>query len=397
MAETNAAGKGAGGLYAEPRRVESLDECLFYHTLDLPGVGTVRGFWDIRGREAEYLGHVEFGGRRVLEVGPASGQMSFFMERQGAEVVAVDVTEDHAWEFFWDLPDPAPGDLRAVFEMNRGNIERIKNSWWFSHRAFHSKVRAHYRKGYELPPELGEFDVSVLACVMLHTKYPVRLLENCARVTRDLMVVVEPFRERQFAQSGCEFLPVGRRWWDSWWGFAPRFFVETLHSMGFEHSRVTFHTQEQLGRPEHLFTVVASREPLGEPGPAAGAPLEVAVSSHVERLRLPAGGRLNLPVNVVNLGESLIHSFTDRPLLLSYHWRAKGGEVVLWDGIRTFLPRVLHRGDAEEVLMLVRAPDEPGEYLLEITFVKEGAYWYDEAPPDLPLRIATTVGPPESP
>ncbi|MGH9967680.1 MAG: class I SAM-dependent methyltransferase, partial [Pyrinomonadaceae bacterium] len=75
-------------LFAEPRLVTSTDDCLFYHTLDVPGYGTIPGFWDIRGNESEYLGGVDFTGTRVLEIGPASGQLSFFMERAGAEVVS---------------------------------------------------------------------------------------------------------------------------------------------------------------------------------------------------------------------------------------------------------------------------------------------------------------------
>ena len=37
-------------LYAQPRHVESLDDCWFYHTTDVPGHGTVPGNWDLRGR-----------------------------------------------------------------------------------------------------------------------------------------------------------------------------------------------------------------------------------------------------------------------------------------------------------------------------------------------------------
>jgi len=43
---------------------------------------------------------------------------------------------------------------------------------------------------------LGKFDVSVLACVLLHNKDPIRILENCARITREAVVIVEPHRER---------------------------------------------------------------------------------------------------------------------------------------------------------------------------------------------------------
>src|SRR5262249_38857352 len=41
--------------FATPRHVTNLDDCIFYHTIDLPEVGTVAGYWDIRGKESQYL------------------------------------------------------------------------------------------------------------------------------------------------------------------------------------------------------------------------------------------------------------------------------------------------------------------------------------------------------
>lgn len=380
----------AQSLFAEPRVVTSVDDCLFYHTLDVPGYGTIHGFWDIRGNESEYLGGVDFTGTRVLEIGPASGQLSFFMERAGAEVVSADVTEDFHWDFFWDLYDRIPDDLQAVFELNRGNIERIKNSYWFLHRAFGSNAKVYYGNTYELPRELGEFDISVLACILLHSKYPHRILENCARLTREKVVVVEPFRQRQLTQSSVEFLPVGKRWWDTWWGFSPKFFMDVLSSMGFIYSKVTYHTQKQFDIPEHMFTVVASRSPLTETTPGEEA-MRLDISTPVERLRMQVNAVANLPINLVNVSEVPLSPYAALPLFLGYHWRKNSGELVVWDGIRTPLPLVMQKGDEVEVLVMVQAPSEPGAYLLEISMVREGVTWYDDQVPGLPLRIEAVI------
>ena len=55
----------AGGriIYATPKIVEDIGDCIFYHTMDLPGYGTMKGSWDLRGREADYLGRVDFRAR----------------------------------------------------------------------------------------------------------------------------------------------------------------------------------------------------------------------------------------------------------------------------------------------------------------------------------------------
>ena len=60
-------------VWAEPRNIISISNCYFYHTMDIPSHGTVHGEWDLRGREASYLGNISLQGKCVLEVGTASG------------------------------------------------------------------------------------------------------------------------------------------------------------------------------------------------------------------------------------------------------------------------------------------------------------------------------------
>lgn len=382
-------------LFAEPRLVTSLDDCLFYHTTDIPGHGTVQGFWDIRGREAEYLGGAGFEGRRVLEIGPGSGHLSFHMERRGAEVVSVEAADVSVWDLFWDIHDALPEDLEEMLADSQRAQDRIKNSYWLCHRLFSSKAKVHYGTAYQLPRQLGEFDTSVVASVLLHNKYPLRILENCARVTRDTIVVVEPLRERQLSQSPAELLPQapGRRWWDTWWGFSPKYFTDALRSLGFPHARVSFHTQQAEGRPYDLFTVVASRRPPDTPD-APDEPVAVRLGCHVERLRVEAGGLAHLGVRITNAGVPVLTSVSATPFALAYHWRRRdSGEVVVWDGLRTLLPRDLHRGDADDVVIAVRAPAEPGEYVLELSLVKEGVTWYDGRVEGLPLGVEAVVTP----
>ena len=64
-------------IYAQPRTVAGVSECDFYHVMDLPDVGTVGGEWDLRQTVHDYLGRFPFQGKRVLDVGAASGFLTF--------------------------------------------------------------------------------------------------------------------------------------------------------------------------------------------------------------------------------------------------------------------------------------------------------------------------------
>src|SRR4051794_27566355 len=87
-----------GEPYATPRVVTDVAECAFYHTMDIPGHGHVRGDWDLAPNVAAYLGQVDFAGKRVLEVGTADGYLGFEMEARGAEVVCYDLSEQQLWD-----------------------------------------------------------------------------------------------------------------------------------------------------------------------------------------------------------------------------------------------------------------------------------------------------------
>jgi hypothetical protein len=78
-------------IFADPVKVADVGDCYFYHTMELPGYGVINGEWDLRRGVDEYLGEVLFAGQRVLEIGPASGFLTFEMEKRGAEIISVEV------------------------------------------------------------------------------------------------------------------------------------------------------------------------------------------------------------------------------------------------------------------------------------------------------------------
>jgi hypothetical protein len=100
-------------LYASPPAIENLADCYFYHSTDIPGHGFVRGEWDLRPGIDAYLGHFDFRGKRVLDIGAASGFLSFHMEKRGADVVSYDLSEKGAWDIVPFSGAPMPPSTRS--------------------------------------------------------------------------------------------------------------------------------------------------------------------------------------------------------------------------------------------------------------------------------------------
>ena len=167
-------------LFAQPLLVNSLDDCHFYHTTEIPGIGLVEASWDLREGVAAYLGNVDFSGKRVLEIGPASGFLTIYMEQRGAEVVSVELPVGEGYS--WDYVPYAGLELDTIQTEQTKMMSKLINSFWFCHERFQSKAKVYNGSAYNLPAELGEFDIAVCAAVLTHMQNPTEVLANCAKL-----------------------------------------------------------------------------------------------------------------------------------------------------------------------------------------------------------------------
>jgi SAM-dependent methyltransferase len=237
-------------IFAAPLKVEDPADCHFYHTMEVPGHGLMTGEWDLRGRVDDYLGRVAFAGQRVLEIGPASGFLTFEMEKRGADVVSVEVTAEHGWDF---VPYPAK-NLEEVFRPRANHMERLKNSYWFSHAAHQSKAKVYYGDVYNLPAALGQFDIAVMASVLIHCRDPLRIVEQCGKMARTL-IITDLFYPDLEGTPVCRLAPTPENFrWDTWWQFSTQFFTQFLAVMGFTTAEILTHGV--------VFTIVAQRSVL---------------------------------------------------------------------------------------------------------------------------------------
>jgi SAM-dependent methyltransferase len=240
-------------IFALPLKVEDVADCYFYHTMELPGHGVIQGRdWDLRGRVDEYLGKVDFAGQRVLEIGPASGFLTFEMEKRGAEVVSVEVTAEHGWDF---VPYPT-ARLQEVFGPRRIVMQQLKNSYWFSHAALQSNANVHYGDVYNLPGALGKFDIAVLGAVLLHCRDPLRIVEQCGKMAKSL-IIIDKFHPDLEGAPVCRLAPTPENFfWHTWWHFSTQFFTQFLAVMGFTGTQTSMHQQNHRGSAHTLFTIV---------------------------------------------------------------------------------------------------------------------------------------------
>ena len=227
--------------------------------MDLPEFGTVNGRWDLRGKEDQYLGGIQLNGKRVLEIGPASGGLTFYMEKSGAEVVSIEAPKDYRMDYCWDIPQCAPPDLEERISASQSGLEVMHNSYWLCHRLLNSKAKVHYGSAYDVPAQVGVFDVATIACVLLHNKNPLGILESVARLAKEALVVVEILPANAADLMGPIFLREDTALSDGWFLFPPNFTTRVLKTMGFGKSTISYHKQLMDGKLVDLYTVVASR------------------------------------------------------------------------------------------------------------------------------------------
>jgi tRNA (mo5U34)-methyltransferase len=161
-------------------QLDRIEKGAWYHSIELRDGRVIPGIIPIdalRARMDAFGIPEDLRGKRVLDVGAATGWCSFEMERRGAEVVAVDCVE-------YD-------DFRVA------------------HRLLESKVEYRLLDIDEFTPEtLGHFDVILFFGVLYHLRHPLLGLEKILTLASDLVLVESftcdghlPEAERQ--ANGC--------------------------------------------------------------------------------------------------------------------------------------------------------------------------------------------------
>lgn len=103
------------------------------------------------------------------------------------------------------------------------------------------------------------------------------------------------------------------------------------------------------------------------------------------------GKTYHIDVLIQNNGDERLASLQPCPVHISYHWRDKNGNTVVYDGVRSFLPFSLEPKESQMLKMTVNSPKGAGLYILEVTIVQESCFWFEECISGLPVCMECTV------
>lgn len=222
-------------IFAAPVHVASLDACFFYHTTDLPGYGTQPGPWDLRGRFSDYIGGIDLVGRRVLDVGAASGFLSFSAEEAGAsEVVSFDLDTADRQHLLPFAESEYVTDHARWSAKQSAAFQRWKNAYWFTHRLKASKARVVYGDVYDMPAAMGQFDVVIVGAILEHLGDPIRALASISKRAREYLIINTDFIEsdQTIAQfNGRSNLPDASY---IFWTYSLKTYEQIVDILGFE-------------------------------------------------------------------------------------------------------------------------------------------------------------------
>jgi SAM-dependent methyltransferase len=254
---------GRSSLLVPPRFVERLEDCFFYHAMELPELGLVRGHWDLRGRFDDYVGRVETAGKSVLDVGAATGFLSFEAEQKGASRVLSFDQSDAAQQAFLPFKDKLHfKDPKRWAEQYGAEIEQWKNAYWLCHRLLDSKAEVYYGDIYDLPGELGQFEIAIVGSVLEHLSDQITALASIARLTKETIIIFSPLLQTDDPIARFEARVSHPEADFTWWTYSLGVYREVFAMLGFRIAKVSHSKYYYMygDRFEERSTIVAVRE-----------------------------------------------------------------------------------------------------------------------------------------
>ncbi|MEP6568949.1 MAG: DUF1698 domain-containing protein [Acidobacteriota bacterium] len=307
----------------------------------------------------------DLSGKTVLDVGCNAGFYAFETKRRGAaRVLGVDGQRQHVRQGLF---------VRKVLgldvEFRRLNVYEVS------------------------PRSVGQFDITLALGLLYHLKHPILALENLYQVTKELLIIETAIMPRKRTPESfqhsfgaapavlhplvyVENPPAAKEQVFNWFLPGVGALTALLRNTGFAEVELIEQKDERA--------VVVCRKGKNETLPAdalkhfvARLTLEdgpqtcAAASELTFRLRAENVGLARWPVNGASGSNT-------GAICLGSHLLRDNEEEVNWDYGRSVLPRDLAPGEIAILEFKVRAPEEPGKYIVEFDMVAEGIAWFED-------------------
>jgi O-methyltransferase len=202
---------------------------------DLPDGSVIRAMWDLRDCVDDYLGRLDYTGKSVIEIGPASGFLTVSMEKRGAHVVSIDNAEDEVWEY---VPRTDLNIDQLMAERRKGQ-ERVYKSWWYSQKAFGCSAKVVYcgvRALQDIARSIRpQFDICLISGVLQHVRYPVDVLWAASRFAKTVVVTERLLMEVERPGAFAKFVPApDNHVTDTWWYLSSTTVTNAMTLFGLE-------------------------------------------------------------------------------------------------------------------------------------------------------------------
>ena len=315
-------------------------------------------------------------GDKVLDFGCGTGWTSTMLARTGAEVVAMDI---------------AP----AALDIARESAERE-----LSEEA-HSRLRFEVYSGSAIDLEDGEVDFVVVYDAFHHFPNPMEILREFHRVlsSQGRFGFAEPGTGHAAMEDSLMEIEHGileqdldlEQFYRSAMAAGFQGLELALSALDPELLTVPMDRMRSFLRgsswivPADFIRKTVLMGPIGvfRKGPHSVTSLNprthhAKIQPDVTRLSVAAGEELSLGVRVTNQAETvwLREGRRGRGYVRLGAHLLKGQEMLGHDYGRAELPRDLAKGDKASVELSLRAPSEPGSYVVRLDMVNEGTCWF---------------------
>lgn len=257
--------------------------CFFYHVQEIPGITKpTTGLFDLRENINQLLGKCNFKNKKVLELGPASGFITFYLESLGAKMTCVDLSikKDK-----WDTVPHANKNWKKIQKQQMKELSKVRNAFWFAHNKHRSKAKLIETHIYNLPKSTPMQDYGLLATVLLHIQNPFLALQMMSSKVKERMIISDFINDMGIASTKkkfkisnvakyisniyftkntlTKFLPRNSSPnlnYDTWWKLSPNTIVEMMKILGFEKEEYLEHVQYCNSKPIDMYTIVFRRK-----------------------------------------------------------------------------------------------------------------------------------------